>query len=105
MVTPGGRVAGGVLGTVPGQVQEIGFAELYALLVVLREADGDLEIIADCRNVVDDFEKGELWCTSPESRYAELWSEVWTRAHDMPGTLALRWTRAHTSWAVAEAAG
>eukprot|EP00959_Pyramimonas_sp_CCMP1952_P286731 5995821-Pyramimonas_sp.AAC.1 len=75
MVTTEGRVAGGVLGTVPGLVQEIGYAELYALLVVLREADGDLEIITDCRNVVDDYEKGERWCTSPESRYAELWRE------------------------------
>eukprot|EP00959_Pyramimonas_sp_CCMP1952_P039694 830210-Pyramimonas_sp.AAC.1 len=108
MIQDDGKIVGGLLGIVPGVVQEIGFAELYALVRALREAEaveGNLIVIADCRNVLDDCQKGPAWCLSPQCKYAELWHEAWFRIHDLGERFELHWARAHASWAAAEREG
>ena len=51
--------------------------------MVLSEKDyGDIHIVTDCRNIIDDFERGKRWCLSRESKYAELWEEVWFHIDD-----------------------
>eukprot|EP00959_Pyramimonas_sp_CCMP1952_P101233 2117727-Pyramimonas_sp.AAC.1 len=71
-------------GSVPGDCQEIGHAELYAVVRVLREKGvGSLLIVSDCKVVVDDFRRGEQYCVSAESKYAHLWREFWHHVNDM----------------------
>ena len=68
MIADDGTILGGIFGNVPGPVQEIGYAELFALVRVLSEKDfGDMVIITDCRNRVDDIERGKQWCLSEQS--------------------------------------
>ena len=106
-VTADGRILGGMYGCVPGEFQEIGYAELYAVVRVLREKGlGHLTIVSDCKGIVDDYLRGEAFCTSHQSKYADLWCEFWFLVNDAGhDQVSLVWVKAHASWRVAELLG
>ena len=60
-------------------------AELYAILVALEVFRGDLEIVSDCKGVVDEAERirngGRV---NPSSRHADLWTRYVQRGAEGP---------------------
>ena len=68
----------------PGPVQTVYRAELYAILVALEVFRGGLEIVSDCKGVADEAERirngGRV---NPVSRHADLWAR-YSGAHDGP---------------------
>jgi len=74
-----------VNGPLPGVVQEVPLAELWALLTFVRHAmpgqDGQLTFYSDCAWVVDSFAAGEATVTHPMCRFAGTW-KVFFKALD-----------------------
>ena len=82
----------------PGPVQTVYRAELYAILVALEVFRGDLqEIVSDCKGVVDEAERirngGRV---NPTSRHADLWARYSEalKAQGIRSTL-VRWVPSH----------
>ena len=53
MLSEGGDIVGCVFGALPGPLQNVPGAELWALLVVLRHAGVRLDVVSDCAYVVN----------------------------------------------------
>ena len=81
----------------PGPVQTVYRAELYAILVALEVFRGDVEIVSDCKGVVDEAERirggGGV---DPTSRHADLWVR-YSEALGAQGirSVLLRWVPSH----------
>ena len=83
--------------TLPGPVQTVYRAELFAVLVALEVFRGDLEIVSDCKGVIDEAERiragGKV---SPTSKH----TDPWTRYKDAPKAhgirqVLVRWVPSH----------
>ena len=60
--------------SLPGLVQTVYRAELFAILVALEVFRGEVEVVSDCKGVVDEAER--IWAggrINPTSRHADLW--------------------------------
>ena len=83
--------------TLPGPVQTVYRAELFAALVALEVFRGDLEIVSDCKGVVDEAERiragGKV---SPTSKHTDLWARYRDalKAHGIRQVL-VRWVPSH----------
>ena len=65
-------------GTLPGSIQMVGRAELYAIVHVLENGIPPLIIKTDQLNHVKKFNKGERHCRSLLlSPYIDLWERAW----------------------------
>ena len=80
--------------TLPGPVQTVYRAEFYAVLVAFEVFRGDLEIVSDCKGVVDDAERiragGKV---SPTSRHTARNRDA-LKAQGIRQTL-VRWVPSH----------
>ena len=84
----------GVFCPLPGHVQSVPRAELFAVVLILCHVDysDDVEIVSDSLTTVQTFGKGAdhpAWEHSPN---ADLWREVWK--HN-PARVTMRWIKAH----------
>ena len=83
--------------TLPGPVQTVYRAERYAVLIPLEVFRRDLEIVSDCKGVVDEAERiragGKV---SPTSRHTDLWARYRDalKAQGIRRTL-VRWVPSH----------
>ena len=60
--------------SLPGPVQTVYRAELFAILVALEVFRGDVEVVSNCKGVVDEAERIRAGGTvSPTSGHADLW--------------------------------
>ena len=103
-----GDVAAGVLayGVLPGLVQEVPLAELYALLFCLRHAipddQGVFVFYTDCEWVQSSLMRGQAHCTGASHLGAALWRMVFDSVDDVlgsPSCLHIVKVKAHTSLA------
>ena len=63
--------------SLPGPVQTVYRAELFALLVAVEIFRGDLVVVSDCKGVVDEAERiRKGGAPSPTSRHADLWARL-----------------------------
>ena len=61
--------------SLPGPVQTVYRAELFAILAALEIFRGEVEIVSDCKGVVDEAESIRAGGgVSPTSRHADLWA-------------------------------
>ena len=69
---------------------------VWLVVRVLREKGlGPLLIVSDCKGVVDDFKRGELYYVSHVSKYAHLWREFWHHVNDMGlDSFEMKWAAA-----------
>ena len=72
-------------------------AEISAVEYLLHHCILPLVAWSDCQNVVDAFERGELFCTSPEHPYCVYWRRVFKiyNDHGCPGGLSVQKIKAH----------
>ena len=61
-------------GPCPARSRLVYRAELYAILVALEVFRGDLEVVSDCKGVVDEAERFRSGRVNPTSRHADLWA-------------------------------
>ena len=72
MVDGGGEVVGAIYGALPGPVQSVPAAELWALRVLLRHCMAPLDIASDCQFVVDGFQAGPEATTKATQLHAGI---------------------------------
>ena len=74
-------------------------AEISAVEFLLRNCVLPLVAWSDCQNVVDAFERGRMYSTSPEHAYCVYWRRVHALLddHACPGGLVIRKVKAHTN--------
>ena len=72
----GDRPSDSAAWSLPRPVQTVYRAKLFAVLVAFDNPQGDLEIVSDCKEVVDEAERirggGKV---SPTSKHADLWAK------------------------------
>ena len=83
--------------SLPGPVQTVYRAELFAILVALEIFRGDVEIVSDCTGVVDEAERiREGGAVSPTSRHADPWFRYKaTLEAGGLGRVLVRWVPSH----------
>jgi len=94
-----GWVEAAFRGPLPGFIQEVPRAELYAVYQVLLNGTPPLEIFTDCKFVADGYKAGHrATCTSGYA-HADLWALVWDRIDDLGGCdqVSIKWTKGHAS--------
>ena len=73
-------------GTLPGTIQMVGRAELYAIVQVLENGVAPLNTKTDHLNQVKKFNKGERHCRSLlMSPYIDLWERAWNQIARLGG--------------------
>ena len=74
-------------------------AEISAVEYLLENCVLPIVAWSDCQNVVDAFERGYDYCTSPEHAYCIYWRRVFARLqdHGCPGGLVIHKIKAHTT--------
>ena len=74
-------------------------AEISAVEFLLENCVLPMVAWSDCQNVVDAFERGYDYCTSPEHAYCIYWRRVFMRLrdHGCPEGLVIRKIKAHTN--------
>ena len=71
----GDRESDSAAWTLPGPVQTVSRAELFAVLVAFEVFRRDLEIVSDCKGVVDEAERIRAGSkVSPTSKHTDLWA-------------------------------
>ena len=83
-----------LVGVLPGRVQTIFRAELFAVVRALHATQGPLEVVSDCAGVVESgnrYLRGKK--VSPKAGHADLWLELQEAARDREVTL--RWVPPH----------
>ena len=81
-------------GILPGPVQTIFRAELYAVIRALKATRGPLEVVSDCAGVVSTgmrYIRGKE--VSPKASHADLWREL--KAEAAGREVSLRWVPSH----------
>ena len=64
-------------GPLVGYKVDIAHAELMAVLQTMRQCLPPLLIKCDRQEIVDDWNKGNSHCVSPENHFCQLWRRVW----------------------------
>ena len=70
-------VVGILYGALPGPVQSVAAAELWALRALLRHCMPPLDVASDCRFVVDGMAAGPAATTQATQVHAGIWRAVW----------------------------
>ena len=74
-----------VSGPLPGPIQTVPLAELWALELALRHGCQPLDLATDCFGLVAAFLKGKESCCAPGRMGAHIWIKVWFHLEDMGG--------------------
>ena len=76
-------------------------AELWAVIMLLRNAVAPLRIHTDCQNVIDGIERGPAWATRPGRRHGPLWHIIWQLVGEHGGisgeTISFQKVKAHAT--------
>ena len=83
----------GAFGVLPGKLQSVVRGELFAILLVVINTKGMIEVVTDSKVNADLYWKGELQCT--QSANADLWKELWALLREKGMTLSLVWSKGH----------
>ena len=75
----------GLTGTLPGPVQTVPRAEMFAVCEVLRLAVLPLHVHTDHLPIVDGLKRGRAWCLAVARNNADLWRELWHRIDELGG--------------------
>ena len=99
-----GTVTACVFGALPGTIQEVPKAELYAFYKALQIAIPPIHYHTDCKFVSDGFAGGPAATTMGHHEFADLWRLVWAKVADIglkdaEGCPLIRvsWIKGHTS--------
>ena len=86
-------------GPLPGPVQEVPRAELFATYQVLIRGVPPLEIFTDCKFVSDGYAAGYRTTCSSGYAHADLWRLFWNRIDDLGGAeqVVIKWNKGHAS--------
>jgi hypothetical protein len=95
MVSNLGEVLGSVYGPAPLLIQEVRWAEAYALLVMLEHALPPPRFPTDCHLVVDLFLAGKAHATKATNPYADVWERIYHVLGDFLGGVEFVKTKAH----------
>ena len=82
---------GALYGNTPPDQQTVPFAELYAIIQLLRHTVGSILIWSDCTFTVNGF-RNQRWRMLLDKHY-ELWKELGEAAEQR--SIVLKWTKAH----------
>ena len=77
----------------PGSIHTIVRAELYAVLVVVRNAAGQVTVVTDSKVNADIYAAGEDDCA--RSANADLWAMLWKLLREKGMQLHLLWSKGH----------
>ena len=80
-------------GTVSG-LQTVPRAELFALVYLASQTEGDVEVLVDSSYVVKGFSKGSKF---PQSKNKDLWGSLWKAVGGRAGILTVTKVRAHAT--------
>ena len=85
----------GAFAPLPGKLQTVPRAELYAILVVCQHVvrEGHIVIVSDSKLNVDAFNKGEPFCMTAAN--CDLWREVFDCIEKRALSLQLLWSKGH----------
>ena len=92
----------GWFAAVPGQPQTQIRAGLSAIRYILAATSGDVEVVPDCKAIVDGWEDLEQGKQKRLCANADLWDEIKQLAARRQGTLALRRVNSHLTWRQAQ---
>ena len=90
-----------VWGTLPGEIQSVGRAELFAAIRILEMTEGQMVLWTDYKALVTGYEKGRNY-TIGCSRMADLWYRFWAAVDARPGGpqyVTIKKIKAHQSLA------
>ena len=85
----------GAFSPLPGKLQTVPRAELYAILVVCLHVvrEGQIVIVSDSKLNVDAFIKGEQFCMTAAN--SDIWRELFDCIETRALTLQLQWSKGH----------
>ena len=97
-------LAFGAYGPLPGAVQNVPRAELYAILLVAQNAwSSSVYVVhSDSATNVQLYQNGEAACLASEN--SDLWEELWKNVHLKALNFQLLWVKAHCDTAETAAA-
>ena len=78
-----GGILGVMYGALPGPVQSVAAAELWALRMLLRHCMAPLDVASDCQFVVDGVTVGPAATTMPAQLHAGIWRSIWPCIDDL----------------------
>ena len=80
----------------PGEIQTNNRAEIYAILIVVRniELAGKIDFFTDNKIARDTYNKGKD--RARLANHADLWSEIFSHIEDKYIDLAVYWVPSHT---------
>ena len=85
-------------GHLPGRYEQAaGGGELFAFMMALRLTAFPGVLYTDFQHLIDGLERGKIWCTSPERRYATSWTLAWAVLDDMVMPEVLK-VKAHSAY-------
>ena len=84
----------GAFTALPGERQTVPRSELMAICIVLQHVnDGNTDIVTDCKNNANAFQRGKQYCL--ESEHADVWEDIWQILDDREISLSVRWSKGH----------
>ena len=93
-----GTLEHGCYGPLPGPVQTVPRAELWAICEALARALGAIRIHTDHKPIVDGLLHGKEWALVPARVNADLWRRLWYLIDDLGGlgpNVQIVWAKAH----------
>ena len=94
------RVLWGLYGTIPGDMQDSGRAEHYAVRAILPLCLPGVVLLTDHFNIVEGVDKGRAWCEDPSRKYCDLWCQIWRMIDEIGGVgsqgVRFKYVPAHT---------
>ena len=91
-----GHLEHGCYGPLPGPIQTVPRAELYAICEALARTVGPIRIHTDHKPIVDGLLHGREWARSPNRVNADLWKRLWFLLDDIGGAnVQIVWVKAH----------
>ena len=88
-------------GSLPGSVQSILRAELYAVLQAVTRALGAFTLAVDNEVVVRGLQKGKRWCCKARRPHVDLWRQIWVSLEGRDDWQVVK-VKSHKSWDVIE---
>ena len=85
-------------GVLPGPIQRVGRAELYAAIALFKATSGRMVLWSDYKAFVDGFARGRVFTRT--SRMADLWEDLWDALEARPGgkeAIEVKKVKAHIS--------
>ena len=80
------------MGSLPGKKQTVCRGELFAVLSIARQTEGEMTMYVDASYVVNGFAKGKSKVWNANS---DLWRELWEVVKTRPGQLTVKKVKAH----------